>query len=57
MFIQQNLAVIGLLRAADLSLLKGHINCCVKDAIKKGGKELDKKMEELLRVIKTAQTK
>lgn len=55
--IQQNLAIIGLLRSANLSLLEGHINCCVKDAAKTGGKELDEKMEELIKVLKIAQSK
>lgn len=55
--IQQNLAVIGLLRSANTALLEGHVNCCVKDAAKKGGKALDEKMAELIRVVKIAQTK
>ncbi len=55
--IQQNLAIIGLLRSANSTLLEGHVNCCIKDAAKKGGKELNEKMEELMKVIKIAQTK
>ena len=55
--IQQNLAVIGLLRSANTSLLEGHIGSCVKNAAKAGGKELDQKMSELIRVLKIAQTK
>jgi len=55
--IQQNLAVIGLLRSANMELLSGHINTCVKNAAKKGGKELDDKMVELIKVLKIAQTK
>jgi CsoR family transcriptional regulator, copper-sensing transcriptional repressor len=55
--IQQNLAVIGLLRSANMELLAGHINTCVKAAAKKGGKELDEKMVELIKVLKIAQTK
>lgn len=55
--IQQNLAVIGLLRSANAGLLEGHINCCIRDAAKKGGKDLDQKMEELIKVLKIAQTK
>lgn len=55
--IQQNLAVIGLLRSANANLLEGHVNHCVKNAAKTGGKELDEKMEELMKVIKIAQTK
>lgn len=56
--IQQNLAVIGLLRSANQSLLEGHINNCVKDAAQlKNKKRLDEMMAELLKVIKIAQTK
>jgi DNA-binding FrmR family transcriptional regulator len=55
--IQQNLAVIGLLRSANMELLAGHINTCVKNAARKGGKELDEKMVELIKVLKIAQTK
>lgn len=56
--IQQNLAVIGLLRSANKSLLEGHINHCVKNAAKeKNTKKLDSMMEELLLVMNTAQKK
>ena len=55
--IQQNLAVIGLLRSANMHLLEGHVNCCVTQAAKKGGKALNEKMEELIKVLKVAQTK
>ncbi len=55
--IQQNLAVIGLLRSANMELLSGHINSCVKTAARKGGKDLDDKMVELIKVLKIAQTK
>lgn len=56
--IQQNLAIIGLLRSANQSLLEGHINNCVKDATKaKNQQRLDEMMVELLKVIKIAQTK
>jgi CsoR family transcriptional regulator, copper-sensing transcriptional repressor len=55
--IQQNLAVIGLLRSANMELLSGHINSCVKTAARKGGKELDEKMVELIKVLKIAQSK
>lgn len=55
--IQQNLAVIGLLRAANTRLLEGHMRCCVREAAKKGGKALDNKMAELIRVMEIAQTK
>lgn len=56
--IQQNLAVIGLLRSANMALLEGHINHCVKNAAKeKNSKKLDSMMEELLLVMNTAQKK
>jgi DNA-binding FrmR family transcriptional regulator len=56
--IQQNLAIIGLLRSANLALLEGHIQHCVKDAAKaKNSQRLDEMMQELLVVINTAQKK
>ena len=55
--IQQNLAVIGLLRSANMELLSGHINTCVKNAARKGCQELNDKMVELIKVLKIAQTK
>lgn len=55
--IQQNLAIMGLLRAANLNLLENHVNCCVTDAAKKGGRELMEKMDELIKVLKIAQSK
>lgn len=56
--IQQNLAVIGLLRSINLSLLEGHLNCCVKNATAaKDEKKLDEMMKELMMVMKVAQTK
>ncbi|MBU1071234.1 metal-sensing transcriptional repressor [Patescibacteria group bacterium] len=56
--IQQNLAVIGLLKSANISLLGKHLNGCVKDAIKaKDAKRVDEIMDELLKIIKTAQNK
>jgi DNA-binding FrmR family transcriptional regulator len=56
--IQQNLAIIGLLRSANQGLLEGHINHCVKDAARQQNKKrLDEMMLELLKVIKIAQAK
>ena len=56
--IQQSLAIIGLLKSANLSLLEGHLNCCVSDAAKSGDKKkLDIMMAEILKVVKTAQNK
>jgi CsoR family transcriptional regulator, copper-sensing transcriptional repressor len=56
--IQQNLAVIGLVRAANTALLEGHINHCIKNAVKqKQVGKIDVMMEELLKILKIAQTK
>lgn len=56
--IQQNLAIIGLLKSTNLSLLEGHLNHCIKNATKeKNEKRIDEMMTELLKVIKTAQNK
>jgi len=56
--IQQNLAAIGLLKSANLSLLEGHLHNCVKDAVKqKNSRKLDGMMDELLKVVYTAQNK
>ena len=56
--IQQNLAVIGLLRSANTSLLEGHIDHCIKNACMNGKKkDIEEKMDELLKVVKTAQNK
>ena len=56
--IQQNLAIIGLLRAANSSLLEGHISHCVKNAAKeKNSKKLDEMMKELMVVMNMAQKK
>lgn len=51
--VQQNLAVIGLLKSANLSILGGHLNKCIV-----GNKNKDKKFkQDILKVIKTAQDK
>ena len=56
--IQQNLAAIGLLKSANLILLEGHMNNCVKNAVQaKKSKRVNEMMEELLKVVKTAQNK
>jgi len=56
--IQQSLAVIGLLKAANISILEGHINNCIKNAcMKKNKKDIEEKMSELVRVLQLAQTK
>ena len=56
--LQQNLAVIGLLKSANMGLLKGHVDCCIQNACKKGNtKEVEEKMAELVQVFGIAQTK
>lgn len=56
--IQQNLAIIGLLKSANLSLLEGHLGCCVTSAAKSGNeKKINIMMDEILKVVKTAQNK
>ena len=56
--IQQNLAVIGLIRSANTNLLEGHVNHCIKEACEKGSKkDIEQKMGELMRILKVAQTK
>lgn len=56
--IQQNLAIMGLLRSANTTLLQGHIEHCVTNAAKeKDSERLDQMMQELLMVINIAQKK
>ncbi len=56
--IQQNLAVIGLLKSANESLLEGHLHHCFKSAMKSSNESKQEEMiEELLKVMKTAQKK
>lgn len=56
--LQQSLAVIGLLKAANMRLLEGHVDCCIKNACKKGNKkDIEEKMAELLNVFRITQTK
>ncbi len=56
--IQQSLAVIGLLKSANITLLETHVDCCVRNACKSGKKkEIEEKMSELIRVLKIAQSK
>ena len=52
---QQNLAVIGLLRSAHQMLMEGHLNSCFKKAMEtKNEKRKQKMIEEILRVINLA---
>ncbi len=50
---QQNLAVIGLLKSANQQLLEGHLKSCFSNAMK-GGNEARKKemIDEILRLGK-----
>lgn len=50
---QQNLAVIGLLRSAHHMLMEGHLDTCFKNAMKTNNEERKQKMiAEILKVTK-----
>lgn len=50
---QQNLAVIGLLKAANQALMQGHLNTCFADAVKTKDKKKQAEMiEEIISVTK-----
>ena len=50
---QQNLAVIGLLRSAHESLMEGHLKSCFKNAMQSKNDKIKKQMtEEILKVTK-----
>ncbi len=50
---QQNLAVIGLLRSAHESLMEGHLKSCFKNAMQSKNQKLKKQMTvEILKVTK-----
>lgn len=52
---QQNLAVIGLLKSAHQMLMEGHLNSCFTTAMESGSVAKKKKMiEEILKVTKLA---
>lgn len=52
---QQNLAVIGLLKSAHQSLLETHMSHCVKGALEAGNQAKKEEMiEEILKVSKIA---
>ncbi|KKP40030.1 MAG: hypothetical protein UR28_C0003G0024 [Candidatus Peregrinibacteria bacterium GW2011_GWF2_33_10] len=52
---QQNLAVIGLLKSAHQMLMEDHLNSCFKTAMSSGSdKKKDEMIEEILRVSKLA---
>lgn len=49
--IQQNLAVIGLLKSANQALMEGHLNTCFTDAVKSSNSLKQKDMiAEILKV-------
>ena len=50
---QQNLAVIGLLKSAHQMLMEWHLNCCFKKAIESKNKNRHEEMvQEILQVTK-----
>jgi len=52
---QQNLAVIGLLKSAHQMLMEGHLNSCFKNAMKTSNEERKQEMiQEILKVSKLA---
>lgn len=52
---QQNLAVIGLLKSAHQQLMEGHLNTCFKNAMKTNNEKRKQEMiEEILKVSKLA---
>lgn len=56
--VQQNLAVIGLLKNVNLQLLDGHLNCCFVDAVKSNDKKkMNTMIQEIVTIVKTAQNK
>lgn len=48
---QQNLAVIGLLKSAHQTLMEGHLNTCFKNAMKTSNNE-KRKQEMILEILK-----
>lgn len=56
--VQQNLAVIWLLKSANLQLLEWHLSCCFVDAVKSNNaKKQADIVQEVLMIVKTAQNK
>ena len=50
---QQNLAVIGLLKSAHQDLMENHLNTCFKRAVESKNQKREKEMiEEILKVTK-----
>ncbi len=56
--IQQNLAVIGLLKSVNLSVLEWHLwSCFVNAAKSNNNKQMEEMIKEVLTIVKTAQNK
>ncbi len=56
--IQQNLAVIWLLKSANLWILETHLWSCFKTSIQSNNEEeITHSIEEILKIVKTAQSK
>ena len=56
--IQQNLAIIWLLKSSNLNLLEWHLGCCFVDAAKANdGERMNEMIQEILIIVKTAQNK
>lgn len=57
--IQQNLAIIGLLKAANISMLESHLEMYIKNVSKsnKHKKELDRMKKEIIKIVQAAQRK
>ena len=52
---QQNMAVIGLLKSAHSKLMEGHLNSCFKNAMGTNNEKMKKEMiEEILKVSRLA---
>jgi DNA-binding FrmR family transcriptional regulator len=52
---QQNLAVIGLLKSAHQTLMEGHLNTCFKNAMNTNNEKRKQEMiEEILKVSRIA---
>lgn len=52
---EQNLAVLGLLRSAHQSLLENHLNTCFREAIgSRNQKRKQEMIKEILKVVKLA---
>ncbi|OFW56984.1 MAG: hypothetical protein A2V52_01745 [Actinobacteria bacterium RBG_19FT_COMBO_54_7] len=48
---QQNLAVMGLLKSAQQSIMEGHLNSCFKDAMKTNDEDKQQKMIKEILVV------